>query len=117
MERNRFVIEYELDQKTNPPVSLNVEFLNAKVQSYPAGWTEIKGKIVGFVVFRVTLIESETKNVIWRMDFPSEETMKTGYFLKRYHEETLNKAYCHALFLFEKAVRTQYFTRAAKGRE
>lgn len=115
LERNRFVVEYGPNQKANPPVSLDVEFLNAKVQSYPAGWTELQGKIVGDVIFRVTLIESETQKVLWRTDFPAEETIKVSYFLKRYHEEALNKAYCHALDLFEKAVRTHTFTLAAQG--
>lgn len=115
LERNRFVIEYEPDRKANPPVLLDVEFLNAKVQSYPAGWTELRGKIVGDVIFRVSLIESETQKVLWRTDFRAEETIKASYFLKRYHEEALNKAYCHALELFEKAVRTHTFTLAAQG--
>lgn len=115
LERNYFVVEYEPDQKANPPVSLDVEFLDAKVQSYPAGWSELQGKIVGDVIFRVTLIESETQKVLWRTDFPAEETIKASYFLKRYHEEALNKAYCHALDLFEKAVRTHTFTLATQG--
>lgn len=115
LERNRFVVEREPDQKAKPPVLLDIEFLDAKVQSYHAGWTELQGKIVGDVIFRVTLIESETQKVLWRTDFPAEETIKASYFLKRYHEEALNKAYCHALDLFENAVRTHTFTLAVQG--
>lgn len=113
--RNRFVAEHQQDRKTNPPVLLAVEFLDAKVQSHPAGWTELQGRIVGVVFFRVALVESETQKVLWQMDFPSEETIKVAYYLKRDHEEALNKAYCQALDLFEKSVRTNTFKLAAQG--
>lgn len=114
LERSRFVVEYPADQQSDLPVLLDVELLYAKVQSYPAGWTELRGQIVAEVIFRAALVEGRTKKVLWRMDFPAQEIFKASYFLKRDHEEALSKAYCRTLGLFEKAVLSHDFRRAAQ---
>ncbi len=116
LERNGFVIERAPDQKSDKFLLLNVELLDAKVQSHHAGFTEIRGRIVGNVFFRATLVDNKTQQIAWQMDFQQEETMEVAYFLKRYHEETLNKAYCHALDRFEAAIQTDPFKYAVHGR-
>lgn len=115
LERSSFFVEDPTDQQFNVPVLIDVELLDAKVQSYPAGWTELRGQIVADVIFRVTLVEGRTKRVLWQMDFPGQETLKVSYFKKRDHEEALSKAYCRTLGLFEKAVLSHAFTHAAQG--
>ncbi len=116
LERNGFVIERAPGQQSDEFLLLDVELLDANVQSHHTGFTETRGRITAKVFFRAALVDIKTKRIAWQMDFPQEETIEVDYFLKRYHEETLKKAYCHALDRFEAAIRTDPFNDAVHGR-
>jgi hypothetical protein len=62
------------------------------VPAYPARWTELRGQIVAKILFRAKLVEGRTMRVLWQMDFPGEEILKSGDFLKQAHEAALSKA-------------------------
>lgn len=68
--------------------------------------------LVGRVIFRVEIINNETKNVLWEKTFSGEDVSKEMYPSRRKFEEALNKAYCAALDSFAEGVKSDDFKQA-----
>ncbi len=105
------------DGKLAPPVSLNVEIQDAWVESYPAGWSESAGELKGGIAFKLTLIDNRTRQVVLTREIYGGEETRIAYSLKRYHEETLKKAYCKAIASVVEAVNADFFRDAVQGKK
>jgi hypothetical protein len=78
-----------------PTGFIDIEILEAWVESTPAKWTELRGTIKAIFVFRVVMIKTKTGKLLEKV-FRGESTAKTAYFSKRSHEEALGEAYCNS---------------------
>ncbi|HLF86073.1 MAG TPA: hypothetical protein VI584_03235 [Nitrospiria bacterium] len=111
---SNFITEDIPNPKGNPSVILDLEIIETKINSSPGKWTELRGTIYGAFIFKAVIVDPETGRDLWGGTFAGKYNIKVFYFLKRYHEEVLNRAYCMALDSFSKEINTDKFKNSVK---
>jgi hypothetical protein len=93
MEKKGISVEEKAGLIDAPAAFIDIEILEAWVESIPAKMNEFRGTIKAIFAFRAIMSKTDTGERLERL-FKGESTLKTAYFSRRSHEEALSEAYC-----------------------